>query len=232
MRAMLRYSELYGTPRGTASQLGLIFLDTNVKRLTGTQWAAQLAWLDSTVAAFEADDVVGGVMFFAHHPPFTNSLVVDDDEDVKRDVLPVFCGAGKAVAFLTGHAHGLEHFVSNCGATVGTAPAADAATDSTTDTASKHFIVSGGAGGPRHPRGYHPTSERGHEDVLGETITPRPFNYLLVSFMLSSGTTSSGGGGGGSADEVVGVKLAAHGLDKGETETRVLFEVALEWRTR
>ena len=39
MRAMLRYSELYGTPRGTASQLGLIFLDTNVKRLTGTELA-------------------------------------------------------------------------------------------------------------------------------------------------------------------------------------------------
>jgi hypothetical protein len=94
-------------------------------------------------------------LVFVHHPPFTNSKVVDGDLHVRRDILPAFAASAKTLAMMSGHAHGYEHFVQS----------------------GKHFIVSAGGGGPR---GLLHARRAGEPKDVFEGAAPRPFNYLLV----------------------------------------------------
>ena len=106
----------------------------------------------------------------AHHPPFTNSPIVRGEESVRETFLPSFLGSSKTVAFVSGHAHGLEHFRRD----------------------GKEFLVSGGGGGPR------PTvsSEQGccfgrcnrrapEGNDLFVGSWPRPFHFIKIEFGTS-----------------------------------------------
>jgi hypothetical protein len=135
--------------------LGLIVIDSNMGEYAETDWTRQAAWFDSTLREMDENPNVRAVVVFSHHPPFTNSTIIDDASHLTTSFLPAFFASQKTVAFLSGHVHGYERFASN----------------------GRTFIVSGGGGGPRL-RLYQGSQAR-HQDLFtGAAI--RPFNYLLL----------------------------------------------------
>ena len=211
-------------------ELGLVWLDTNFHRLSTAEWDAQLAWLRSTLASWETEARVRGVVLFTHHPAYTNSFVVRAERHVRDDIMPMFCASSKGLAVFAGHAHGLERFALDCregaaGAAT-TAPAAFAS-----HPEARHVVVTGGGGGPRPSKGLRKAESRGYEDVLGETDRPRPFNFLRVGVVAAVGRGGWGAAeeegaaeeGAARADRSAGLRVVAYGLDSGETAARELF---------
>ena len=167
MRA--RFTQLQGDPYYLEryGPLALVVIDTNIGELQEVDegiWARQAAWFDATMTELSADPEVEGILVFGHHPPYTNSVIVEDDEDVQETFVPAFCESSKSLAFITGHAHGYEHFIrgeaEGCGGR------------------DKHFIVTAGGGGPR-PDSLRSSDESGHVDTYTGP-SPRPFNYLWM----------------------------------------------------
>jgi 3',5'-cyclic AMP phosphodiesterase CpdA len=135
--------------------LGLILIDSNISEYAEADWTRQVAWFDSTLREMDANPKVRAVLVFSHHPPFTNSTIIDDAPHLIRNFLPVFFAFRKTLAFISGHVHGYERFAAN----------------------GRTFIVSGGGGGPRLR--VHEGSKARHQDqFIGPAI--RPFNYLLL----------------------------------------------------
>ncbi len=137
--------------------LGLLFLDSNERELGGEAWREQEAWLGETLARFDADASVAGVLAFSHHPPYTNSTVTGDGAPVQRTFVPLFAAAAKTLAMFSGHVHSFERFVRG----------------------GKTYVVAGGGGGPR-VRLAHGEARR-HRDDLFEGPAVRPFHFLLCA---------------------------------------------------
>ena len=173
--------------------LALIMLDSNKESIAKSSWnwAQQEAWFKQTMQTYDADKAIRGILVFIHHAPYTNSPIVDPDLNA-QDFVPTVCTSAKALAVISGHAHGYERFT-------GADPSARRGGRSTTIAnacgASKvPFIVSGGGGGPRE--GYLPEQSWGLKDTatgdaakyeklkgihIKVTHGRRPFNYLLIS---------------------------------------------------
>lgn len=135
--------------------VGLILLDSNISHYARSAWANQINWFESTIQDMEQSAAIAAILVFAHHPPFTNSAVIRDASFVQTGFLPAFFASRKTVAFISGHVHGYERFVSR----------------------DKTFIVSGGGGGPRLR--LHQGRKARHEDQFqGPAL--RPFHYLLI----------------------------------------------------
>lgn len=135
--------------------LGLIVIDSNISEYGETDWAKQTAWFDSTLREMDTNPNVRAVLVFSHHPPFTNSTMIDDASYLSKSFLPAFFAARKTVAFISGHVHGYERFAVK----------------------GRTFIVSGGGGGPRW-RLLERSKARHQDQFTGPAI--RPFNYLLL----------------------------------------------------
>ena len=114
------YAVAYGPVR-------LVFLDSNVGEVTPAEWEAQRVWYEKTLADFDVDPVVRGVLVLAHHPPYTNSTVTSDELYMQRVIVPPLLRAKKTLGLLSGHVHNYERFARE----------------------GKMFVVSGGGGGPR-----------------------------------------------------------------------------------
>lgn len=137
------------------SNIALIFLDTNKKKLGEENWSRQKKWYLEKIKLYKDDPNILGLMLFTHHPPFTNSKLTNDEKYVEKAFLTPFFTEKKALAVISGHAHGFEHFIKR----------------------DKHFIISAGGGGPRVK--YHTGKKMRHIDRSKLSI-PRPFNYLLI----------------------------------------------------
>jgi 3',5'-cyclic AMP phosphodiesterase CpdA len=144
------YADRYGP-------IGLIWLDSTDGR---ADWTGQLSFLSATLEEFDGDPEVDGVLVFAHHPPFTNSPVVEGDRRMRSDVVPLVCGARKALGLIAGHAHTYEHFVRD-------------------DCDGRTFLVSGGGGAPR------PSTLRSGDDAEARDLydgpAPRPLHALRLA---------------------------------------------------
>ena len=143
------YARRYG-------RLAMLFLDSTAAALSREDWRRQRAWCEATLDASDADPAIDGILLFAHHPPFTNSTVTCDDRAVEAAFVPPFLRSRKTVAMLSGHTHAYERFVEG----------------------GKHFIVTGGGGGPR-VRLRKGAAQR-HPDLF-TGASPRPFHYLWMS---------------------------------------------------
>jgi len=173
------YTRRYGS-------LALVFLDANVEDLDADAWQRQQRWLVRTLADLDADPSVAGVLVFEHQPPFTNSTVTTDDVAVQKAFVPAFVRAHKTLAMISGHTHAYEHFVEQ----------------------GKHFIVSGGGGGPRvELRG---GAQALHQDRFTGP-SPRPFHLLWIT----PGTH--------------GVQIEVRGFNKGERALRNVDRFELTW---
>ena len=167
--------------------LALVFLDSNSDDLGPAAWQAQLTWLARTLEEADRDASVGGVLVFQHHPPYTNSSVTGDDKPVQEAFVPPFARAKKTVAMLSGHVHNYEHFVRN----------------------GKHFIVSGGGGGPRAE--LSSGSSRRYTDDLFQGPTLRQFHFLAI------------------ATRGAGVEVQAIGVAKGGTSPATFDRFSIPW---
>jgi 3',5'-cyclic AMP phosphodiesterase CpdA len=141
------YALVYG-------DVGLVFLDSNVHWLPAAAWREQLDWYRRTLARWDDDEAIRGVIVILHHPPFTNSRVTSDTIHVQRDFVPAFSTSAKTLAMISGHVHNYERFVRE----------------------GKTFLVAGGGGGPR--AALFEGKRRRHSDDLFEGGRIRAFHYL------------------------------------------------------
>jgi Calcineurin-like phosphoesterase len=141
------YSTTYGP-------LGLIFLDSNVRRLPAAHWDAQERWYRQELAGFERMAHILGVL--VHHPPYTNSILVADSRVVQRTFVPPFVQSPKTLAMVAGHVHSYERYTR----------------------AGKTFVVSGG-GGPRMKLATG--RRRRHDDDCFAGPPLRDFHFLLLT---------------------------------------------------
>jgi Icc-related predicted phosphoesterase len=136
--------------------LGLIWLNSNRRALTGRDWEKQNSWYAKTLNEYEKTPHIRGVIVFSHHPPFTNSKMSRDSKTVQKFFLPPFSQDSKTCLLISGHVHSYERF----------------------EQSGKQFIVAGGGGGPR-VKLYRGKSRRHVDSVLEPS--PRPFHYLRIT---------------------------------------------------
>lgn len=174
------------------SSIALVMLDSNKDNLGIDGWVAQAEWFAAAMQRFGEDPVIRGILVFVHHAPYTNSPIVDPDLNVQDAFVPTLCSSRKALAMISGHAHGYERF-EGASASARRDGMASAAIRSQCGNRKIPFIVSGGGGGPRE--GYRPESKWGLRDVATGDAAKyeeksfhfktahgrRPFNYLLLS---------------------------------------------------
>ncbi|HJL35354.1 MAG TPA: metallophosphoesterase [Polyangiaceae bacterium LLY-WYZ-15_(1-7)] len=136
--------------------VALLLLDSNEDALGEAAWAAQRAWLEETLAAIDEDARVRRGVLAMHHPPYTNSTVTEDEAHVQAAFVEALEGHPKVRLVLAGHAHAYEHFVVD----------------------GRHYVVSGGGGGPRVE--LLDGEQVRHADRF-EGPSPRPFHYLRLT---------------------------------------------------
>jgi hypothetical protein len=137
--------------------LRIVVLDSNHAMFSRGEWADQLAFYRSALAAADADPAVRGVMVLFHHPPFTNSTVTGDDLVIQRDLLQPFLDARKTLVLQNGHVHSYERFVRG----------------------GKMLVVSGGGGGPR--AALATGDDRRHPDDVAGGPALRDFNFVVYT---------------------------------------------------
>ncbi|HVO72958.1 MAG TPA: metallophosphoesterase, partial [Ignavibacteriaceae bacterium] len=137
-----------------ADSICLVFLDSNYGVLGERKWNEELNWLKESLRKDDNDISIKGIIVFLHHPPYSNSLIIGDNEKLQKDLVPIFNSSRKTIAMISGHAHTYERFESN----------------------GKAFIISGGGGGPRVNLN---NGEMKHKDLCC-LPSPRPFNYLIL----------------------------------------------------
>ena len=191
--------------------LGLIWLNSNHDEMSSREWQDQNKWFKKVIDKWDSSGSIKGILLFAHHPPYTNSIIVSSDLKMRNEIVDVFCKSSKAIAMVTGHAHGYERFESV------SEPKSCAKKQLHSDlrqndigkddisSRSVQFIVSAGGGGPR-PR----SLRKDYQDAFPGDA-PRPFNFILVK---------------PSAD---GVKFSTYGLHKGQTRTQIQEDITFSY---
>jgi len=135
-------------------RVAILILNSNISRLSKEQRRAQKQWLEHTLALLDADSSVCAVILACHHPPFTNSTIVDPSAEVESLFVPLFLRDPKCRLFLSGHSHACEHF----------------------RTGGKDFLVIGGGGGLQHA--LLTGNEQRSKDLFPRNTTTRMFHYL------------------------------------------------------
>lgn len=194
--------------------LGILVIDSNLEKLKPEARLAQARWYLDRLRSLEADSSVRGVMVAVHHPRYTNGIgpgVGDWDESVRASnddagersasgngmafFGELFDASSKAFLMVSGHTHSYERFVK------------------LTAAGRKHYVVSGGGGGPRravrpscrnHPDLYRHPGEEGDTEL-------RPFNVIWAS------------------QDSKGVGLRVMGLEKGADQFARMEEILLPW---
>jgi Icc-related predicted phosphoesterase len=134
--------------------LAFVLLNSNRSRLSTVDWAAQKAWYRGTLEQLEHDSTVSAIVVGCHHPPYTNSTIVDPSYDVQSDFVPPFLHSRKAILFVSGHAHAAEHFVQG----------------------GKDFLVLGGGGGLLQP--LRTGTAARYKDLFPFRTERRSFHYV------------------------------------------------------
>jgi len=145
---------------GYMKQIGpisFILLNSNLSDLSDEEIIIQQEWFEKQLAHSDSDSSVKAIIVGCHHPPFTNSKIVNPDEDVQQYFLPAFVKSKKTVLFLSGHSHSFEHF----------------------NRSGKDFLTIGGGGGLHHP--LYPKGKSLYKDIIQTDDSKRNFHYLQVS---------------------------------------------------
>jgi predicted phosphodiesterase len=134
--------------------LGLLFLNSNRRHIAPEEWRSQIKWFDYCLQEMQDDPSIRKIIAFTHHAPFSNGQYTGDDENVQKAFIENFNQSPKAFAFISGHTHSYQHFLK----------------------AGKHYVVSGGGGGPRAS-----LTRNDHTDTFMAAESFRPFHYLIVT---------------------------------------------------
>lgn len=135
--------------------VGIIVLNSNHSRIGNESVNEQYRWFKKTIADWEKDPAIRFVVVSGHHPPYTNSTIVDPDTVLSRYFVPVFTKASKTAFWFSGHCHGYERF----------------------SVQGKTFIVSGGGGGPL--QSVTCGADRKFADEYNGDVH-RPFHYCVL----------------------------------------------------
>lgn len=136
--------------------IAIILLNSNFVEMDPDQIMTQDEWYQDRLEEYQEDNAVETIIVCCHHPPYTNSKVVSDDRDVQERFVKPFAETPKARLFVSGHCHSYEHFVKS----------------------GKHFIVSGGGGGPRQKLELDTQKQRHRDEYAGGEI--REFHFCKV----------------------------------------------------
>ena len=137
--------------------IGIILLNSNFGEMSDSERAEQESWYRAELDILQNDPGLVAVIVCCHHAPYTNSTVVSDNDDVQKRFVSTFLAIPKAVIFFAGHCHSYEHFVQG----------------------GKHFVVSGGGGGPRQRLSSNRDASR-HKDLYDGGMLRR-FNFCKLS---------------------------------------------------
>ena len=132
-----------------------VLLNTNYRDIGMRAMSIQRDWYITTMHRLDNDPSVLFIVVCGHHPPFTNSTVVDDDDILQSFFVPAFVHSKKGAIWFSGHCHAYEHFFYD----------------------TKHFVVSGGGGGPRQRLLIKEYAQ--HADQYDGPMV-RPFHYCIV----------------------------------------------------
>jgi len=131
-----------------------LLLNSNISELSDEEINKQQIWYKNQLALCQSDSTIDAIIVGCHHPPFTNSTIVNSDEDVQKYFVPDFLKTEKCKLFLSGHSHSFEHFIKS----------------------GKDFLVIGGGGGLQHP--LYRGQESLHTDSYEGALNQRIFHYL------------------------------------------------------
>lgn len=146
--------------------IAIIMLNSNFDDMTESQIDQQQVWYLKTLQECDKDQEIDAVIVASHHPPYTNSKIVDPNEDVQNYFVPGYFKSKKTKIFLSGHAHTFEHF----------------------KVLDKHFMVIGGAGGLQHP--LLSGEEIRYHDQYTSSEELRPFHFLEITIQSGSLSTN------------------------------------------
>jgi len=110
-----------------SQRIGFILLNSNFDELQAEELREQNFWYAAQLRRLQEDTTVSAIVVCTHHPPYTNSTIVSPSTGVEESFVPAFLATSKAALFVSGHCHSYEHFLMH----------------------GKHFLVTGGGGGPR-----------------------------------------------------------------------------------
>ena len=185
-RFPLMRARTYGSTR--LGPLGFVLLDSNRSDMGEPGWREQERWLWSELRRLDGDGQVRGVIVLQHHSPYTNSMQTGEDTNVQESFVPAFLAMNKTLVMISGHVHTYERFAIR----------------------GKHFLVSGGGGGPR-VRLHLTGREVRHKDLSGGASV-RPFNVVWMK---------------PGADRV---EIVVMGLDKGQDTFRPIDRLIAVYR--
>ena len=134
--------------------IAFILLNSNITELTDDEIDKQQNWYKNQLGVCQSDSSVKAIIVGCHHPPFTNSTIVNSDEDVRKYFVSDFLKYDKCKLFLSGHSHSFEHF----------------------EHSGKDFLVIGGGGGLQHP--LYRGQKSLYKDLHTGSIDKRNFHYL------------------------------------------------------
>lgn len=142
----------------TIGSIAFILLNSNFSNLSEEEIDKQQQWYKNQLIYCDTDPSIKAVIVGSHHPPFTNSKIVNSNEDVQLNFLPNFLASDKTKLFLSGHSHSFEHF----------------------SQAGKDFLTIGGGGGLHHP--LYKGEEILYKDLYEGDLNKRSFHYLQCCF--------------------------------------------------
>ena len=141
-----------------------LFLNSNFDELSEEENKRQLIFYKNMLKAASKDSAIDFLIVSTHHPPYSNNAEESPSREVERFFVRDFLRLPKGGIFLSGHSHSYEHFF----------------VASKIPTRSKHLIVSGGGGAPRHKLNVDPAS-RPYADLF-KGPAKRFFHFLEVTY--------------------------------------------------
>jgi hypothetical protein len=141
--------------------LAFILLNSNFSDLDDEEIFKQQKWYINQLVKCDSDSSIKAIIVGCHHPPFTNSMIVNPNEDVQKYFVESFIQSRKSILFLSGHAHSFEHF----------------------NYREKDFLTIGGGGGLLHP--LYSKENSLFADINQMSNKERNFHYL--QFVIQDG---------------------------------------------
>jgi Icc-related predicted phosphoesterase len=136
--------------------MGLILLNSNFDKMNNVDLNKQINWYKKELDQFQKDSTIKIILVAFHHPPYTNSKIVNDDLEVQKYFIDSVKDLNKVKLFFSGHCHSYEHFKDNY----------------------RHFIVSGGGGGSRHS--LHTEKDRPVKSDINQIDQNCDFNFCKI----------------------------------------------------
>jgi predicted MPP superfamily phosphohydrolase len=109
--------------------IAVVLMNSNIKVMSPKDTAIQNQFYKETLKRLDADPAIQYIIVGCHHPPYTNSSIVNPSKNVMNYFVPLFLRTKKCKLFITGHSHNFEYFKRD----------------------GKDFVIVGGGGGLHQP---------------------------------------------------------------------------------